>query len=342
MPSDAAPWDLASARWSPRRVVLVALVVLRRALANFLDDRASQLAAGVSYFALISLFPIALLAFSVFGVVLRDEELQRRVLDGLVEGIPVDAPIVEEALAALASGGPTIGAVALVGTIWTGSALAASLRNALNVAFDVDQRRPFVQGKLVDFTIAPGLGLLLLASLTLTTGWRFAQSEAVDLGILRDQPLVWELGAVGITGLVSFFAFLFLYWLLPNAGLRPRDLWPGALLAAVGFEAVKFGFVFYLANFSSYDVIYGSLGGVITMLIWVYVSANIMLYGAEVSAEVPRVLSGQARHGYAEARDVSWRESAFRLLRGLFLGPVEERPEPRRWASPREVPRGED
>ena len=303
--------------------------------ANFLDDGASQLGAGVSYFALISLFPLALLAFSVFGLVLRDEEVQGRVLDGLVEGIPVDTPIVEEALAGLASGGVTIGVVALVATIWTGSALAAALRNALNMVFDVNRRRPFVQGKLVDFMIAPALGLLLLASLTLTTGWRFAQAEAVNVGILHDQPLVWELGAVGITGLISFLAFLFLYWLLPNAGLRPRDLWPGALLAAVGFEAGKLGFAFYLANFSSYDVIYGSLGGVITLLVWVYVSSNIMLFGAEVAAELPRVLRGEARHGHEGTRDVGWRESVFPLLRGLFLGPIEEQPQPRRWASPR-------
>jgi membrane protein len=342
VPEPATPPEPAAAEeWPWRRVLVLAAVVLRRATANLMDHRASQLAAGVSYFALISLFPLALLAFSMFGVVLRDEELQRRVLDGLVEGVPVDAPIVEEALAALASGGLTIGTVALVGTIWTGSALAASLRNALNVAFDVTRRRPFVPGKLIDLTIAPALGLLLLASLALTAGWRFAQSEAVSVGILRDQSIVWEIGAVGITGLMSFIAFLFLYWLLPNAELRLRDLWPGALIAALGFEAVKFGFVFYLANFGSYDVVYGSLGGVITMLIWVYMSANIMLFGAEVSAEVPRVLEGRARHGEEGARDVGWRESAFLLLRGLVLGPAGEEPEPRRAGSPAERPEGE-
>lgn len=332
----ASPREPAVEEWPWRRVLVLAMVVLRRATANFIEDRATQLAAAVSYFALISLFPLVLLAFSVFGLLLRDPELQARVLDELVAGIPVDAPLVEETLGRLADGGVTVGLLAFGATIWTGSALAAALRNALNVVFDVEQRRPLVIGKLIDFTIAPALGLLLLASLVLTTVWRVAQAQAVDLGILRDQSFVWELGAVGIAGLMTFVAFLFLYWLLPNSPLRVRYLWPGALLTAVAFEALKFGFAYYLANAGHYDVIYGSLGGLITLLVWVFVSANIMIFGAEVSAEIPRVLEGQARHGVEGTRDVRWRESVVLLVRGLVLGPVDAEPEPPRPAAPDE------
>ena len=335
------PEPAAAEEWPWRRVLVLTMVVLRRATANFIDDRGTQLAAGVSYFALISLFPLALLAFSVFGLLLRDAALQARVLDQLVDSIPVSAPLVEDSLAALASEGVTIGLLALGATIWTGSALAAALRNALNVVFDVEQRRPLVVGKLIDLTIAPVLGLLLLASFVLTTVWRVAQAEAFDLGILRNQSFVWELGAFGIAGAMSFVAFLFLYWLLPNSPLRVRYLWPGALLTAVAFEAVKVGFAFYLAYFGHYDVIYGSLGGVITLLVWVFVSANIMLFGAEVSAEIPRVLEGQARHGVEGTRDVRWRESVVLLVRGLVLGPAAEEPEPRRAELPAERPDGE-
>ena len=327
--------------WPWRRVLVLAAVVLRRATANFIEDRATQLAAAVSYFALISLFPLVLLAFSVFGLFLRDAELQARVLDQLVSSIPVDAPLVEDAIQHLADGGVTIGLLALGATIWTGSALAAALRNALNVVFDVEQRRPLVIGKLIDLTIAPAMGLLLFASFVLTTVWRVAQAEAVDLGILRNQPFVWELGAVGIAGVLSFVAFLFLYWLLPNSPLRVRYLWPGALLTAVAFEVLKLAFAFYLANFGHYDVIYGSLGGLITLLVWVFLSANIMIFGAEVSAEIPRVLEGQDRYGQEGTPDMSWRESVLLLARGLVLGPAEERPQPRRWADPRPDPTGE-
>lgn len=335
------PEPAAAEEWPWRRVLVLTMVVLRRATANFIEDRATQLAAGVSYFALISLFPLVLLAFSVFGLLLRDEALKARVLDELVGNIPVSAPLVEDSLAALASEGVTIGLLALGATIWTGSALAAALRNALNVVFDVEQRRPLVVGKLIDLTIAPVLGLLLLAAFVLTTAWRVTQNEAFDLGILQTQSFVWELGTHGIAVAINFVAFLFLYWLLPNSPLRLRYLWPGALLTAVAFEVVEIGFAFYLAYFGHYDVIYGSLGGLITLLVWVFVSANILIFGAEVSAEIPRVLEGQARTGVEGTQDVSWRESALLLVRGLVLGPATEEPEPRRAELPAERPEGE-
>ena len=266
-----------------------AWLVLRHAAARFLDDRAPQLAAGVSYFALVSLFPALLLAFSAFGLVLRDLALRRRILDALADGLPVHPPIVEDALAALAGGGATIGAAALFGAVWAASALAVSLRAALGVVFGVERGRPFLRARLIDVAVAPALGLLLLLSLALTTGWRVAQAEAATLGPFGEPALFWEFGAIAITGAMSFLAFLFLYRVLPNVpGLRLRRLWPAALLAAAGFEGFKLGFAFYLANFPNYDVVYGSLGGAVALLVWVYVSAAVLLFGAEVAAELHR------------------------------------------------------
>lgn len=272
----------------------LALLVLRRASANFLDDRALHLAAGVAYFALVSLFPILLLAFSAFGLVLRDEGLRRRILDALVDGLPVHTPIVEDALASLAGGGAAVGAAALAGAVWAASALAASMRAALGVAFGVERERPFLRARLIDVAIAPALGLLLLLSLALTTGWRVAQAEADDLGVFSELTPVWEAGATAIAGAMSFLAFLFLYRVLPHVpGLSLRLLWPAALLAAAGFEGFKLGFAFYVSNFPNYDVVYGSLGGAVALLVWVYVSAAVLLFGAEVAA----VLHGARRDG---------------------------------------------
>ena len=301
--------------------LIVALLVLRRATANYVEDRATQMAAGISYFALFSIFPFVLLVFSIFGLVLRDDELQQDVLDEVVEALPVEAPSVSDALGNLADQGATIGVFALLGSIWAASALAAALRSALNVAFEVEDRRPLVRGKLLDLTVLPALGLLFLASLLLSAAWRIAQAEVSDRGIFEELTPLWELGAIGIPGLISFVGFLFLYRLLPNRELQFRYLGPGALIAAVGFEAVKFGFTVYLANFGNYDLVYGSLGSVIALLFWVYLSANIMLFGAEVAAEVPHVLHGEERHGIAGALHVDWRRSLPILLRGVIFGP---------------------
>ena len=311
-----------------RSTLVVPYLVLRRATANFVDDRATQMAAGISYFALFSIFPFVLLAFASFGLVLRDEGLQQDVLEEVVDALPVESESIASALDNLADQGLTIGFFALIGTLWAASWLATSLRGALNVAFEAEGRRAFVRGKLLDFTVLPALALLFLASLVLTTVWRVVQAEVDDLGVFGELTPLWELGALAIAGSISFIGFLFLYSLLPNRRQQLRYLWPGALVAAIGFEAVKLGFALYLANFGNYDVVYGSLGSVIALLFWVYLSANIMLFGAEVAAEVPHVLHGEARDGRIGAIDVDWRRSMPMLLRGLILGPGEAGPEP--------------
>jgi membrane protein len=125
----------------------------------------------------------------------------------------------------------------------------------------------------------------------------------------------------------AFLAFMFLYWLLPTLSVRLRDIWGGALLATIGFEAVKQGFAIYVANYSNYDVVYGSLAGIMALLFWVYLSANILLFGAEVAAETPHVLHAEPRHGHASAAaegEGSWRQSIWVLIKGLVLAPGDQ------------------
>jgi membrane protein len=306
--------------------------VFRRATVNFVEDRCTVLAAAISYFALFSLFPLTLLVVAVFGIVLRDTDVQERVLDGIVDAIPVNAPSIANSLRALADLGPTLSVVALVGTLWTSSALASSVRGALDVVFDVEQPRPLLRAKLLDYVILLGVGALFLSSIILTTGWRIAETQADERWGLFDGNLkwLWDLGALAIPAMITFLMFLLMYRAMPHRTTRLLHVWPGALLAAVAFELAKAGFATYVAHFTNYDVVYGSLGGVIALLFWVYVSANILLYGAEVSAEVSHVMRGEARRGHAPGDDGDWRSSLLTLLRGLMLAPGEREDQRRR------------
>ncbi len=307
---------------------LVSTRVLRRAMMNFAEDRGTHMAASISYFALLSMFPLALLAVSIFGIVLRDADVQARVLEAIVDALPVEETSIEDSLRAVASGGPTLTIVSLVGAIWTAGALSRAIRSSINVAFDVKRPRPPLRGILVDYSLLPVVGVLFLGSFLVTAAWRVIQVQTDErMGFLGGQSsLLWDAGALAIPAALSFLTFLFLYWLLPNLPVRLRDIWPGALVAALGVEALKHGFAFYLANFANYDVVYGSLGGVIALRLWVYLSANILLIGAEVAAEVPQVLHEEPRHGHAGATetDRDWRASLLTVLRGLVLVPEEE------------------
>ena len=272
------------------------LLVLWHAIVNFARDRVPQMAAAISYFALLSTFPFLLLALAIFGLVLRDGELQQRVLEEIVEALPIEAPTIEEALGNLAGSGASMGVLALVGTVIAATALARSLRSSLNVIFRTEQQQSLLRGWLVDLTVLPVLGLLFITSLLLSTVWRFAQAVADDLGFEEVAPL-WELGALAIPALLSFVGLLLVYLLLPNRSLHVLDLWPGALIAMVGFQVGTFAFSIYFENFGAYDIVYGSLGGVIALLAWVYVSSMILLFGAEVAAEASRRRGEQEAEG---------------------------------------------
>ena len=305
----------------------IALGVLRHAVVSFVEDGCSQHAAAISYFALFSLFPLVLLATALFGVVLRNEELQARVVGAIVSEIPVQASNVASSLSALADLGPTLSVVSLLGALLSSSALATAVRGALDVAFSVQHGRPFVRAKLVDYVVMLTAGALLLSSTIATAGWRIVQAQADSLSSFGGQlSWLWAAGAFAIPPLLAFLTFLLLYRVLPHRAARLLHVWPGALLAAFAFELTKAGFATYVASFSNYQVVYGSLGGVIALLFWVYVSANILLFGAEVSAEFGHAMRGELRHGRAtldgSGEDATWGHSLVTMLRGLVFAPA--------------------
>jgi membrane protein len=312
----------------------IPLRILGRAATNYAEDRGTVLAAAISYYALFSLFPLTLLVLSVFGIVLRSEEVQQRVLDAIMTQLPIDegeeGPIANT-LRRTAGLGPTLTVLSLLAAFWTASAFAAAIRSALNVIFEVTRRRPFVRGKLMDYLLIPIIGLPFIGGIVLTAAWRLVQGRFEEVPVIGGEfTWAWDLGAFAIPFVLSFIAFTLLYTLIPHRNVRLRYAMVGAFLAALLFETFKFGFAFYLENFASYGVIYGPLASVIVLLFWVFLTANIMLFGAEVSAEAPHVMREEPRHGRPrdEPGEGDWRRSLWAFVRGLVLVGEEETAEP--------------
>lgn len=318
------------------------LRVLGRAAANFREDRGTYMSAAISYYTLFSLFPLTLLVVAVFGIVLRDDDVQARVLNSIIDFLPIEGSSVEESLRSVANLGPTLTAVSAVVSLWSAGALSASVRAALNVAFEVERGRPLLRAKLIDYLMIPVLGLPLIGGIVLTAIWRLAQRELDERWNILDGRFswTWEVGALAIPLSLTFTSFLIAYWLVPNRHLRVRYLWPGALFAALAFEALKGGFTFYLTNFGTYDVIYGSIGSVIILLFWIFVSANILIFGAEIAAEVPHVVHAEPRHGDPDASDSDLRAAVVSFLRGLVMAGDDPEAAPARDAPGTSGPRG--
>lgn len=302
-------------------------ILAQRSIQEFFDDGCTQMAAAISYYVLFSLFPLAIVATAILGLFLRDTDFQQSVVDTIIDYIPFsedegrqDVLDAVQNVASVSSG--AVGALGLVTMAWSASAMFAVIRRSLNIAFDQTGRRPFLRQKLLDFAMMIGLGVFFIASIAATAVLRLAREWADNVPVLDPTAealgIGWEIVAVLIPVLMSFLAFLFLYWLVPALHVSPKQVWPGAIVAATLFEAAKVGFSIYLANFGNYDLVFGSLAAVIIFLFWVFISANIMLFGAEVAAEYPKVMRGD----YDLPEDVEhvpFRERIWRLARGLFF-----------------------
>ncbi|MDZ4278371.1 MAG: YihY/virulence factor BrkB family protein, partial [Dehalococcoidia bacterium] len=236
--------------------------------------------------------------------------------------------VVTDTLKGVSDASAPLTVVGLVGMAWAASAMFGALRRSLNIAFDASTPRPVVQQKLVDLAMVLGLGALLGLSIAGTAVLRTLRELSDDnLGPLSEGTgFLWSVPPLLLPAVFSFFVFALVYRYVPNAPTRFRSVWPGALLATVLFELLKNGFAIYVANFSNYAGAYGALGGILLFLLWVYLTANILLIGAELAAEYPRVLRGDYDPAPGEA-NVPLPERARRTVRGLFVNHPRDREE---------------
>jgi membrane protein len=310
-----------------RSFLNTALLLSRRSVEEFFDDNCTQMAAAISYYVLFSLFPLLIFLVGVLGLFLQNSALQQDIIDGVLDLLPLsedegrgDVTEAVEGVAGVGSG--VLGAFGLIGMAWSGSNMFGIIRRSINTAYDLEQQRPFVQQKLLDLTMVMGMGFFFLTSVVATTFLRSVRRFSGDIAVLGDiaesAGLAWDAASYLIPLGLSFVAFTVMYWVVPATKVRLRDAWLGALVAAVLFEIGKSGFAFYLENFGSYDVVYGSLGAVATFLFWIYISSIILLFGAEVASEFPRVLRGDYPEDEGKPA-VPLRQRIVKLLRSLVV-----------------------
>jgi membrane protein len=257
------------------------------------------MAAAISYYALLSLFPLLIFVVSMLGIFLRSSSLQEDLVAKVLDILPLTpnkgADEVSQAVRAVAGVSVPLTIVGLLGLAWSASAMFGAIRTSLNVAWGSGRRRSLLRKKLVDFAMMAGFGAFFLLSIGATALLRTTQEASSDvLGPFSGSSFFFwrSLSFVG-PALLSLAAFAALYRFVPSAPVKMSGVWAGAVTATILFELAKNGFSFYLANFGRYDLVYGSLGAVVTFLVGLYLSAAVLLFGAEVAAEYPGVASGE-------------------------------------------------
>jgi membrane protein len=247
-----------------------------------------QLAAGIAYRVLFSLVPFFALLVSVLDLLLPSDARQRIVdwLYGALPGTDVEQAV-DRSIAAPGAAAPLVGLVAVAGLLWAASGMMASIRTAFRVIWE-EQGLSYARGKLRDLALV-GLAAVLIfvafgASLVSQIVARVGGDLSGAVGLGGGGTVVGAATEAGATLAVSFLAFLTLYVVVPPLHVPFADAWPSAALATLAFALLTEGFSLYLARFADLNAVYGPLGAVFAFLLLVYLSAGILLFGAELAA----------------------------------------------------------
>jgi membrane protein len=287
------------------------LAAARRSLGEFKTDFLSDRAAALTYYSILSIFPGLLVLVSLLGL------LGKSVTDNLVNSLTGAVPgsvqgIVRSAIHNLQGEHTTAGAVAIIGLVvglWSASGYVAAFMRASNAVYDVPEGRPFWKTVPTRLGITLVVLVLLVASalIVVMTGG-VAQRVGNALGLGSAVVTTWEIAKWPVLLILVGLMLSILYWASPNAKHGFRWVSPGGLLAVLVWLAASALFAVYVANFSHYNKVYGSLAGVIIFLIWMWISNIAILLGAEFNAELERErsLAAGVPYGvepYTEMRD---------------------------------------
>jgi len=273
------------------RRILTLADAIKGAVNEFLADNCPHLAAGISYYLLLSLFPLVLAAISIFGFIVQKPGVEAKVVNAVTDFIPVSSDFVEGAILAVSSTWGAAGIIATLGLLWAGMAVFNAIRKSLNTAWGVKQPRPFLHERLMEFVMMIGFGALLLMSVGLTTAFRVIREANLPVFGERfiEGSLLWHSAIIATSVFISFLAFLFLYKLVPNTRVYWRHAAIGALAASILFEIVKNVFIWFIANFATYTLVYGYVGTIVALMTWTYVSAVILLFCAKITSYYPKI-----------------------------------------------------
>jgi membrane protein len=272
------------------------LGVCERAYKGFVHHQGNANAAATAYYTLFSVFPLTLLLISLGSYVLNSEEAQRAALAAVGTYLPAAVELVERNIQRVLELRGTASLIGLVGFTWAASGVFGSLSRGINRAWDLVRPRPAWAERALAAGLVLLVGILFSLSLLSTAAFqlvsRLAQVFLPETGI--DGLSLLSLASTVLPYVFTVLLFAFLYGVLPSTRVRWHEVLPGALLASLAWEVAKRGFTFYVSGFASYNLVYGSLGAVIAMLLWSYISAMIILLGAEFTVQFARRLRGEA------------------------------------------------
>jgi membrane protein len=266
-----------------------------RGFEGFYNSDDLTYAASIAYYALLSLFPFFLLAFALLGRSTADVNNRNEVLTFVLRYFPAQFDFITKQLDAFRGESVTIGVAGTIALVWGALGVFGAISTAVNYAWGVETQRSFWKHKLLSFVMLLVAGLILLIALLLISATQvvgaswFAEVLQVFpwLGVLRGFAVrhATTLLFIAVVGLIFYF--------VPNAKVRFRDVWIGALITGLLWKSALEGLSWYMQDMTRFTRVNGSIAAVVVFLVWVYIQAVILLYGVEFTAAYARLRRGR-------------------------------------------------
>jgi membrane protein len=264
--------------------------VLVRVKGELKADGVSLLAAGVAFYALLALVPSLVALVSVYGLVANPEDIQRNIEDALAAAPTEVRDLVSSQLSSIVESEPSglrLGViVGLVVALWSASAGMKHLIEAINLAYAEDDERGFIKLRGLALLLTVGGIALLAAAVGGLIVLPNVLGDSGGEGVARTVLMIVRWPLLAIVGLLALSV---LYrWAPDREAARWRWVSAGALFATVGWVIASIGFSIYTSNFGQYNETYGALGAIVVVMLWLYITAFVIIAGAELNAELER------------------------------------------------------
>lgn len=253
------------------------------------------MAAQLAYFFLLSLFPFLLFLLTLIGYLKLDSQ-------NVISFLSIYAPeeimtLIDTNITQLVSeqnGG--LLSIGIIGTIWSASAGINGIMKAFNMAYEVDENRSFVVARLIAIVLTIAMVVVIIMAFLLPIfGKMIGEYLFSFFGLSAGFLNIWGTLRWVVSSIVFFLVLLALYKLAPNQKILVRDAVWGSIFATVGWQLVSLAFSYYVSSVASYSATYGSLGTVITLMIWFYISGIIIILGGLINAVIKQRRTGRLK-----------------------------------------------
>ena len=256
--------------------------ISRRAISGFMRHEALQYAGSMAYFGVLSMFQLLVLGVVVGSYVLGAGEARSFVIEQVEAGSPLDGEVIAGVIDAVIESRGSMTIIGFAFLAWSALGIFSAMSNGISRIFENAPPRPFLKDKLVGLLLMALTGLLAVGSLVigLVTGILQEAAAGVAVGLPGGGTALWLIGLV-VPFVFIFGAFWVVYRVVPNRPVSWGEVLPGAIVAALLWTVLRFGFTYYATNVANYESAFGPLSTGITLLVFLYFASVIVLLGAE-------------------------------------------------------------